>query len=163
MKQPYFYRIALVIIIVISASASGVVSGQTENDQSNSTAITAAGPRLGPVVVVEVTFPDRDALGQLARAGYDISNVQGNVATIYATLEELERLKQTGYPLREIERQSRQEGFDIMALGSYHSYENLTEELSAYAEAYSDICRLHTLGQSIQGRELWAVYRATSV
>jgi hypothetical protein len=157
MKESYFYRIALVIIIVISASASGVVSGKTENDQSNSTVIAAAGPRLGPIVVVEVTFPDRDALGQLARAGYDISNVQGNVATIYASLEELERLKQTGYPLREREQPSRQEGFDIMALGNYHSYDTLTEELNAYVESHPDICRLYTLGQSVQGRELWAM------
>ncbi len=43
-----------------------------------------------------------------------------------------------------------------MALGGYHSYTTLTEELSAYAEAHPDICRLYTLGQSVQGRELWA-------
>jgi len=111
---------------------------------------------LGPIVVVEITLPDRDALGKLARAGYDISNVQGNIATIYASLEELERLKQTGYPLREIDQQQT-EGFNILDLGAYHSYTNLTDELSAYAEANPDICRLYTLGQSVQGRELWAM------
>ncbi|HCO93016.1 MAG TPA: hypothetical protein DIU00_03545 [Phycisphaerales bacterium] len=151
------YRMRLLLIALIITSVAGAVSGQAADSETNSAAITAAGPRLGPVVVVEVTFPDRDALDELARAGYDISNVQGNVATIYASLEELERLKQTGYPLREIEQQSRQEGFDIMALGSYHSYATLTEELSAYAEAHPDICRLYTLGQSVQGRELWAI------
>ena len=148
-------RMRLFLITLIIASAAGAVSGQTEDDETDSTAITAAGPRLGPVVVVEVTFPDRNALDELARAGYDISNVQGNVATIHASLEELERLKQTGYPLREIEPRMR--GFDIMALGGYHSYATLTDELSAYAEAHTDICRLHTLGQSVQGRELWAM------
>jgi len=143
------------LIALLIASVAGAVSGQTEDSKTNSAAITAADPRLGPVVVVEVTFPDRNALDELARAGYDISNVQGNVATIHASLEELEQLKQTGYPLREIEPRMR--GFDIMALGSYHSYATLTDELSAYAEAHTDICRLHTLGQSVQGRELWAV------
>jgi carboxypeptidase D len=142
------------LIIIYSVCA---VSGQAENGKNDSVAITAAGPRLGQVIVVEVTFPNRDALDELIRAGYDISNVQGNVATIYASIEEYEQLKQIGYPLREIERQSRQGGFDIMALGSYHSYASLTEELKAYAEANSNICRLNTLGQSVQGRELWAV------
>jgi carboxypeptidase D len=108
-------------------------------------------------VVVEVTFPDRDALDRLAREGYDISNVRANVATIYASLEELDRLKQTGYPLREIEPQPQPEGFELMALGGHHNYDALTNELSIYAEAYPDICRLYTLGQSVQGRELWAV------
>jgi len=155
MKWLNGYRMRLLLIALIIASAVSVVSGQTEDSETNSAAITAAGPRLGPFVVVEVTFPDRDALDELARAGYDISNVQGNVATIYASLEELERLKQTGYPLREI--RPRTKGFDMMALGGYHSYATLTDEMSAYAEAHPDICRLYTLGQSVQGRELWAI------
>jgi carboxypeptidase D len=131
--------------------------GQTQDNNADLGIISAAGPRPGTVVVVEVTFPDRDALNKLVRAEYDISNVQGNVATIYASLEELERLKQTGYPLREIERQPKPGSFDIMALGVYHSYAALTDELNIYAEAYPEICRLYTLGQSVQGRELWAI------
>ncbi|MEE8578296.1 MAG: M14 family zinc carboxypeptidase, partial [candidate division Zixibacteria bacterium] len=108
-------------------------------------------------VVIEVTIPNRDALGELARAGYDISNVQSNVVTIYASLDELEKLKQTGYEYREIERQPQPQGIDIMALGVYHTYDTLTDELNIYAEANPDICRLYTLGQSAQGRELWAM------
>ena len=142
--------IAFIIVYMVC-----IVTGQTEDSENNSTAISAAGPRLGPVVVVEVTFPDRDALDELARAGYDISNVQGNVATIYASLEELERLKETGYPLREIG--PRTKGFELMSLGGYHNYTALTDELNTYAEAHPDICRLYTLGQSVQGRELWAM------
>jgi hypothetical protein len=149
------YRMKLVLIVLLIASAVSAFSGQTEDNETNSAAITAAGPRRGLVVVVEVTFPDRDALNELARAGYDISNVQGNIATLYASLEELERLKQTGYPLHEIEPPMK--GFKPMALGAYHSYDALTDELSAYAESNPDICRLYTLGQSVQGRELWAI------
>ncbi len=154
------YRIRLVAVGVVFCSSFAfpeLLWGQTGENDTDSTRITAAGPRLGPVVVVEVAFPNRDDLGRLARAGYDISNVQGNVATIYASLEELEHLKQTGYPLREIDERIQHEGFSLMALGSYHSYAPLTDELSAYAEANPDICRLYTLGQSVEGRELWAM------
>jgi len=42
-------------------------------------------------------------------------------------------------------------------LGVYHSYTSLTTELEAYAATYPGICRLYTTGQSVQGRELWAV------
>jgi carboxypeptidase D len=39
----------------------------------------------------------------------------------------------------------------------YHNYAELTTTLQGYADAYPDICRLYSLGQSIQGRELWAM------
>lgn len=153
------HKVRLILVGIVFCSTFALpkpMSGQTGKNDTDSTGMTAAGPRLGPVVVVEVTFPDRDALDELARSEYDISNVRGNIATIYASLEELERLKQTGYPLREIEQQP-SEVFDIMALGDYQSYADLTDELNAYTEANPDICRLYTLGQSVQGRELWAV------
>ncbi|MEE8578297.1 MAG: hypothetical protein V3T31_13675 [candidate division Zixibacteria bacterium] len=105
--------IRLMLIGFIVAFVTGAASGQTEDSNAEPAGITAAGPRLGNIVVVEVTIPNRDALNELARAEYDISNVQGNVVTIHATQEEFEKLKQTGYPLRKIERQP--QGFDIMA------------------------------------------------
>jgi hypothetical protein len=139
------------------AFLAGAATGQTVDSNVEPAGITAAGPRLGTIVVVEVTIPNRDALDELARAGYDISNVQGNVVTIYASLEELERLKQTGFEYRKIERQPQPQGFELMALGSYHNYATLTDELNIYTEAYPEICRLYTLGQSVEGRELWAM------
>jgi carboxypeptidase D len=51
----------------------------------------------------------------------------------------------------------RTQGFELMELGGYHNYNTLTDELNIYAETYPDICRLYTLGPSVQGRELWAV------
>jgi len=148
-------KISFVLVGLIVASSMAYALGQADDKNSVSGISSAADPRLGKIVVVEVTFPVRDALDELARSGYDISNVQGNVATIYASLEELELLKETGYPLHEIEPRAR--GFELMALGGYHNYDTLTDELNIYAEAYPEICRLYTLGQSVQGRELWAV------
>ncbi|MDQ1256426.1 MAG: hypothetical protein QG656_1022, partial [Candidatus Hydrogenedentes bacterium] len=43
------------------------------------------------------------------------------------------------------------------ALGVYHNYTSLTSALSEYAAAYPNIVRLYSLGQSVQGRELWAM------
>jgi len=157
MKWSGSSEVRLMLIGFVVAFVAGTAFGQTGDSNAESAGITAAGPRLGTIVVVEVTIPKRDALDELARAGYDISNVQGNIVTIYATLEELERLKETGYEYREIERQPQPEGFELMALGGYHNYATLTDELNAYAEAYPEICRLFTLGQSVQGRELWAM------
>ncbi len=38
---------------------------------------------------------------------------------------------------------------------TYYCYDDLTEKLKVYADSYSDLCRLYSLGQSPEGRELW--------
>ncbi|MBA7664470.1 hypothetical protein ES703_72531 [subsurface metagenome] len=86
MKWLKGYRIRLVLVGFVACLVVSAATGKTEDNDTDSTAITAAGPRLGPIVVVEVTIPNRDALDELARAGYDISNVRGNVVTIYANI-----------------------------------------------------------------------------
>jgi len=149
--------ISLVLVLGLFLAAKIGQADAISGGNTNSSGITAEGPRLGTIVVVEVTIPNRDALDELAGAGYDISNVQGNVVTIYASLEELERLKETGYEYREIKRQPHPQGFELMALVDYHNYDTLTDELNIYTEAYPEICRLYTLGQSVEGRELWAM------
>ncbi len=42
-------------------------------------------------------------------------------------------------------------------LGVYHTYADLTGELNAYAASYPSICQLYSIGQSAEGRELWAM------
>ncbi len=123
--------------------------------------LSAAGPRLGPVAVVEVALPDHAALEELVQGGYDIGKVRGDVATVYATPEELARLEQAGYDCRVTDWQPRprttEEETLHKELGLYHDYASLTSDLEEYAEAHPDVCRLYTLGQSVEGRELWAV------
>ncbi|NQU21078.1 MAG: proprotein convertase P-domain-containing protein, partial [Candidatus Nealsonbacteria bacterium] len=43
------------------------------------------------------------------------------------------------------------------ALGVYHNYAQLTTELADYAAAYPEISQLVSIGQSVEGRELWAM------
>ncbi|MHC4462656.1 MAG: M14 family zinc carboxypeptidase [Planctomycetota bacterium] len=121
----------------------------------------AAGPRLGVISVVEVKIAERKELEELIEAGYNISNVRGNIVTIYATQEELEVLRDAGYTPVKIEQQQLSKVEERKAgkkgLGVYHNYATLTAELEAYAADHNNICRLSSLGTSVQGRELLAV------
>ena len=117
------------------------------------TAAADAGPRLGPISVVEVTVPTPAAVQQLIGAGYNIDNVRGNVVTIYATQEEVQQLRDAGYAVVEIERQPN----PAKVLGAYHSYTTLTLDLQSYASAHSGICRLSSAGTSYQGLEIHAL------
>ena len=120
---------------------------------------TEPGSGPGPVVVVEVTAPDRDTQNELLSGGYDVGNVRGDVLTIYATPEEVQGLRAMGLSVREVARQPAPPKFEPgpKALGEYHNYAALTTALNDYATAYPAISRLYTLGQSVQGRELWAM------
>jgi len=116
-------------------------------------AVPAEKPRLGPITVVEVVLPGRAALDELIGEGYNISNVRGDIVTIYATDQELNLLRKAGYDYQITEAKDTA----TKDLGDYHSYASLTADLQAYAAAHPAICRLYSLGQSVQGRELWAL------
>jgi carboxypeptidase D len=124
-------------------------------------------PHVGPVYVVEVTLPNPgEDVDRLSEAGFSVSSLNGNIATVYATVDELLWLKVDGYSFKVIEQQPSPlapKG-GAKALGDYHSYSDMTTLLQSYAAAYGanqtvnpDICRLVSLGQSVQGRELWAM------
>ncbi|MFC1738501.1 M14 family zinc carboxypeptidase [Planctomycetota bacterium] len=120
----------------------------------------AAGPRAGVISIVEVLISDREELNDLIKAGYNISNVKRDVVTIYATQQEVQSLRDAGYKPEEIDRQrlsKLEEKAGSKGLGLYHNYTTLTADLQAYAADYNDICRLSSLGKSVQGREIWAM------
>ncbi len=137
--------------LVLVVTVSGLIGS------ARTLGVTDNGPRSGPITVVEVVLPDRSALYELTEAGFNVSGVAGNLATVYATVEELEELTETGYEYLEIGVDGQLQEPPDKALGGYHNYAGLTAELASYAAAYPEICRLYTLGQSVQGRELWAM------
>lgn len=114
-----------------------------------------AGLEAPRVTVVDVTLPNRGALETLVNEGYIIDAVRGLTATVYATAEDFARLRETGYPLKIIG----QRPLDLSEkdVAAYHFHAELTTELEGYAAAYPDICRVFSIGDSVQGRELWVI------
>lgn len=121
----------------------------------------AAGPRTGTIYVVEIKINNRSDLDRLMEGGFDVSNVRDRVVTIYATREELQLLSEMGYVPEIIEQQPQPgwlaEKTEQKGVGVYHNYTSLTAELQSYAAAYPDICRLISLGTTVQGRQIWAM------
>ena len=104
-------------------------------------AACADGPRphVGPVCVVEVTLPHPgEDVDRLSEAGFSVSSLNGNVATVYATVDELLWLKAQGYSYTVAQQQpgtlAPKRG--TKALGEYHSYADMTTLLQSYAAAY---------------------------
>ncbi len=112
----------------------------------------AAGPRPGPISIVKVDVSGPESLPFLVRNNYDVSAVHGATATVYAIAAELRELDQNGI----VYRMAGAEPADEKALTGYHTYDSLTTELQNLASAYPAICRLSSVGKSVQGRDLWA-------
>jgi len=113
-----------------------------------------AGPRTGEVFIVQADVPDMYAVMELARRGFDIASVREGMVEIYAVVEELDLLASLGYTWHVIGR----DGDMTKALGEYNNYASVTAILEDYVAMYPDIARLESIGQSVQGRELWVLY-----
>ncbi|MBI4557813.1 MAG: carboxypeptidase regulatory-like domain-containing protein [Candidatus Hydrogenedentes bacterium] len=110
-----------------------------------------------PIYVLEVNLPDRSAADQLSAAGLIIDDVRTLTAEVYATPEQRTWLDTHSFTYRVIGQQPTPPPRPPKAGPAYHTYATLTTELQAQAAAYPEICRFSTLGQSVQGRELWAL------
>jgi hypothetical protein len=109
--------------------------------------------------VVTVDILSREDIHRLNELGMDIMSVRGGVAEIAAIPSEVDVLWANGFrPTIVLPRM-----IDAVASlaredrGEYHSYTELTADMAAWAAAYPSITELISIGNSFQGRELWAL------
>ena len=46
---------------------------------------------------------------------------------------------------------------DNIDMSAYHSHTSMTRVLQGLEQKYSSLAKLHNIGMSVQGRELWAI------
>lgn len=109
--------------------------------------------------VVEVDIFSRADIHRLNDLNMDIMNVVDGKAQIAAIPEEIETLWANGFrPAITVENMiDAVESLKLPDRGVYVSYAELTADLQAWATTYSNIARLESIGQSVYGREMWAL------
>lgn len=107
------------------------------------------------IYVVEVTAPDETTLAALLERDYIVSNVTGYTATLYVDEYDYRAMDVLGLPWRLVEIQPG--GVPAEKADAYTSYEELGAILAQYADEYPNLCRVISLGQSVNRRDLWAV------
>ena len=136
-------------------------------------ALAAGKGEPGPVFPVEILLQNRiDDLQLLTNVGVDIDGVSFDRVRGYVVEKELEKLLALGFRVVRIpdeaklewarERAALETGVPSSTSAqpdsippSYHTYATLTSELQSIASSRPDLVRLTSLGQTVQGRELW--------
>ena len=122
-------------------------------------ALAAAAPDL-PVLpkrsLVEVAVAGADDCRLLQNLGADVLDVRADVIRCLATGEQIDRFRSMGFPVVVLleDYTAHDPCADSSRLGFYHTYAELRDSLTALALRHPDICRLETLGVSVQGRLL---------
>jgi predicted deacylase len=109
--------------------------------------------------VVEVAIFSRADIERLNGLGMDIMSVQAGVAEIAAIPEEIDVLWANGFEPKVVLANMRDAvwSLGIAGRGEYHDYSEITTDLAAWHAAYPSITELVSIGQTTQGRELWAL------
>ncbi len=118
--------------------------------------------RTGQVDVLRIDGVSSAQVQALTARGYDIADRNGGTLTIYATPGERAELEGAGFKVEvlpnDAPRKARAlKGRKDGGLGEYHDQAALTAFLQGLVAAYPDACHLESIGQSVNGRELWAL------
>jgi carboxypeptidase T len=88
----------------------------------------------------------------IARTGAAIEFVQSDFVILRATGKEISRIRALGYAALPIGLEDDFPGEDA----NYHNYQEMVDDVSAVAAAHSDIVSMFSIGQTAEGREIWA-------
>jgi hypothetical protein len=106
--------------------------------------------------LVSVRIAARDDCRRLQSLGADVVNVWKDSVLCLATREQVERFRSAGFAVSiRLADYAAHDPCDFPSpFGFYHTYPQLRDSLVALAQRHPNICRLETLGYSVQGRLL---------
>jgi len=115
--------------------------------------------------VVEVDIFSPADIHRLNELNMDIMNVVDGKAQIAAIPEEIETLWANGFhPAITVENMvAAVASLQLPDRGEYASYAELTADMQSWAADHSDIAKLVSIGQSVYGREIWAMIISDNV
>lgn len=109
--------------------------------------------------LVEVDAVSRADIERLNDLGMDIVTVRDGAAQIAAVPSEIDALWAGGFRPRVLLPRMKDavRSLSVPDRGEYHSYSELTADMAAWAAAYPSITQLVSIGESVYGRQLWAM------
>jgi len=105
--------------------------------------------------LVQIDLPHHDHVYQLRQ--YDIIDAGIDYAKALVTDREIMELRGQGYTLSILIKDYKAYKDELFERGFYHTYDQVYAVLDSFVTNYPTICRLDTIGLSVQGRAIWAM------
>ncbi len=105
--------------------------------------------------IIQIEIDNISNLDYFEREEYSVDFYDGKFARVYVPENALQKFQQEGFHFQII-------GTDPSPVlektpSGYHNYQELTQFLENLVNTYPTLTRLISLGQSVQGREIWAL------
>jgi len=118
--------------------------------------------------IANVKISGQEDIALLTKRGFSLENARIGSLTVeaYASKDELKLLAELKFEYEaapnEVQRIARSNKRSTGGV-QYHNYDRLTAFMHDMATRYSNISRVFSIGQSVQGRELWAIQISDNV
>ncbi len=118
---------------------------------------------------VQISATTKQERSAIANAGVSIEAVRSDSIWGFATSDELAAVQSRGFTVLgnfdfSVGRGGHQGGLDFPAKDAkYHNYAEVTSALRMLAMSHADIARVLSIGQTVEGREMWALHINTSM
>jgi hypothetical protein len=112
----------------------------------------------------QINRPDRNILNQIEQAGGIVERyIPGEFAEVLLSKQVFIRIKDQGYKIYIIDPEIQLINLldslsnDHIIGSSYHNYEAVTYILDSLQTLYPDICRVISIGKTVENREMWTI------
>jgi len=100
---------------------------------------------------------DSDSIAVIARRGITILDAGDGWVHALTSDQELRSLQAEGFTLEILIADYQAYKDEIFERGFYHTYDEVYAVLDTFATEYPSLCRLDTIGYSVQNRAIWAM------
>jgi hypothetical protein len=107
--------------------------------------------------LVKISLPDHSEVYKLRKFDITIIDAGKNFAKALVNDKEIAELRTEGYLVEILIEDYKAYKDEIFQRGFYHTYDQVYLVLDSFATNYPSICRLDTIGYSVQGRAIWAM------
>ncbi|OPX17552.1 hypothetical protein BXT86_05875 [candidate division WOR-3 bacterium 4484_100] len=107
--------------------------------------------------LIKIHLAEHQEVYRLNRLNITITDAGRDYAKALVNDKEIKALQDAGYKVEVLIPDYRKYKREIFERGFYHTYDQVYAVLDSFATNYPDICRLDTIGFSVQGRAIWAM------
>jgi len=107
--------------------------------------------------LVEIGLPEHDEVYRLKKFDLTIIDAGPDFAKALVNDRQIAELQKSGYEVQILIEDYKAYKDQIFQRGFYHTYDQVYAVLDSFVTNYPEICRLDTIGFSVQGRAIWAM------